>query len=82
MAAVKKRQASFPQAVFEILLEDAIADLIQPLDREVGDLWNFHVDGEILRITRIRAPIEEPVDPGPPAAPQAGPAARKATRVR
>jgi hypothetical protein len=81
MAAVKKRQVSFPQAVFEITLADAIADLILPPEVEPTDTWHFQVRDDVLEITRIRAPIEELVEPGPPGpAPQA--LAKKATRVR
>lgn len=81
MAAVKKRQISFPQAVFEIALADAVSDLILPPDREPTDQWHFFVRDDVLEITRIREPIEEIIDPPGPA-PQASLAAKKATRVR
>jgi hypothetical protein len=77
--AKKKRDRKFPQTEFEIDMPDAVAALMHPQDVEPADQWHFHADGEVLRITRIRATEELPVDPDPPLTP-ATPAAR--TRAR
>ncbi len=60
--AQKKRQRKFPQAEFEIPLATAVAQLMRAQDVEPGDSWHFHVNGDVLVITRSRAAIEEAVD--------------------
>lgn len=70
MAATKRRERKFPQAEFDMPLSDAVASLLDPQDVAPGDAWHFHVDGDVLRITRTRAPEETlsnvpPRDGGP-----------------
>lgn len=60
MAAQKKKDRKFPQAEFDMPLADAIAELISPSEIDEGDQWHFHVEGETLLITRIRAPEDVP----------------------
>jgi hypothetical protein len=74
--ARKTRERKFPQAEFEVVLADAVAVLL-PVDQvEPNDQWHFHVDGVTLKITRIRAPEETPVDPSAPEVPNLVPAKR------
>jgi hypothetical protein len=61
--ARKTRDRKFPQAEFEIPIADAVGLLLRARDVAVGDIWHFQVDGDVLKITRSRAPTEEPVDP-------------------
>ena len=60
MAAQKKKDRKFPQAEFEIPLTDALDALLDNNDVEEDDAWHFQVNGDVLVITRIRAPIDEP----------------------
>lgn len=60
--ARKTRDRKFPQTDFEIPLADAVAALIRANQIAAGDRWLFQVDGDVLRITRIRAAEELPVD--------------------
>jgi hypothetical protein len=60
MAAVRRRNRSFPQAEFEIPLADAVVALVAPDEVETGDSWHFQVSGESLLITRTRAPVDIP----------------------
>lgn len=61
--ARKTKDRKFPQAQFEIPLAEAVALLIRPNQIDAGDEWSFHVSGDVLQITRIRAAEELPVDP-------------------
>jgi hypothetical protein len=61
-SAQKKRQRKFPQADFEIPLATAVNQLLRQQDVEPGDTFHFQVNGDVLVITRIRAPIEEAID--------------------
>lgn len=61
--ARKVRDSRFPRAVFEVSIADAVAALIRANQIESGDEWSFHVSGDVLQITRTRAPIEDAVDP-------------------
>lgn len=61
--ARKVRDSRFPRAVFEVSLTDAVALLVRANQIELGDEWSFHVSGDVLQITRTRAPIEDPIDP-------------------
>jgi hypothetical protein len=80
--AKKKRQRDFPQADFEIEISVAVGQLMHPSEVEPGDQWSFQADGDTLRITRMRTPVEHPVDPEEPeAGPGNSPLAR-ARRVR
>jgi hypothetical protein len=60
--AKKKRDRLFPQTDFELSLADAVAALIRPNQIEPGDRWHFQVEGDVLKITRIRQAQELPVD--------------------
>jgi hypothetical protein len=61
--ARKVRDSRFPRAVFEVPIDEAVALLIRSNQIETGDEWSFHVSGDVLQITRTRAPIEDPIDP-------------------
>lgn len=61
--AKKKRDRKFPQTEFEISITDAVSQLLRPRDVLPTDKWSFFVDGETLKITRIRAVEEIPLDP-------------------
>lgn len=61
--ARKVRDSRFPRAVFEVPVVDAVSLLVRADQIEQGDEWAFHVSGDVLQITRTRAPIEDPVDP-------------------
>lgn len=68
--ARKTRDRKFPQTDFEIPLADAVSALIPANQIDPDDKWGFHVSGDVLQITRIRATEELPVDP--PQSPAAG----------
>lgn len=61
--ARKTKDRKFPQAQFEIPLADAVSLLINQNQIQPGDVWSFHVSGDVLQITRTRATEELPVDP-------------------
>ena len=70
MAAAKTKDRKFPQAEFEIALEDALDALLDNNDVAPGDEWHFHVDGNVLRITRTRAPEPNQASPAQSRSPQ------------
>lgn len=63
MAATKIKAHRLPRAEFEIPLADALALLLRTQDVAPGDGWDFRIYLDTLRITRNRAPIEDPVEP-------------------
>lgn len=60
MAAVKTKSKKFPQDDYEIPLEDALDALLPPGQVDVGDSWQFVVEGDVLRITRSKLPEDVP----------------------
>lgn len=64
MAATKRRDVQHPQADFDMLLSEALALLLDANDVLPNDRWHFQVDGDFLKITRSRAPIDR--GNGPP----------------
>lgn len=63
--ARKTRDRKFPQADFEISIADAVGLLLRARDVAPDDQWVFQVDGEVLRITRVRAAEDVPEEPDP-----------------
>lgn len=61
--AKKKRDRKYPQTEFEISITDAVTQLLRARDVLPTDKWSFFVDGEVLRITRIRDAEEIPLEP-------------------
>lgn len=58
--ANKVRDRKFPQADFEMPLADALDQLLNANQVQPGDRWSFFVDGDVLRITRVRAAEDVP----------------------